>query len=223
MEVKTGLGRVSLLLALAGLLAMALASSAVAAPAIGKGGQISACYLVKGKAKGAMRAVPANKKCRRGERKLAWSVAAAPGAAGAQGATGPQGPAGSPGPSGTPGANGAAGTPGTAVLGLETQVASLTLQVEALENILNGVTNNDLTGVLDTLDGLTNAELLGAVGAVPVLKTVCGQVSGLVSQSNLLGGSVGSLVTTLTGTLLGPIFGAIDPPDALDPFTCTGL
>jgi hypothetical protein len=223
MEAKTGLGRVSLLLALIGLLSLALTTSALAAPAIGAGGQIGACYKSKGKAKGAMRVVPAGKKCRRGERKLAWSVAGPQGAPGAQGSAGSQGPAGTPGTPGASGADGANGVPGTAVLGLETQVASLTLQVEALENILNGVTNNDLTGVLDTLDGLTNAELLGAVGAVPVLKTVCGQVSGLVSQSNLLGGSVGSLVTTLTGTLLGPIFGTVDPPDALDPFACTGI
>jgi hypothetical protein len=173
-----------------------------------------------------MRVIPVNKKCRRGERKLAWSVAGPQGASGAQGSAGSPGPAGTPGAPGAKGANGADGTdgvPGTAVIDLETEIASLTLQVEALENILAGVTNNDLTGVLDTLDGLTNAELLGAVGAVPVLETVCGQVSGLVSQSNLLGGSVGSLVTTLTGTLLGPIFGTVDPPDALDPFACAGV
>jgi hypothetical protein len=222
MEVKTGLGRVSLLLSLAlvGLFSLALTSTAAAAPAIGKGGQIGACYMVKGKAKGAMRVVPASKKCRRGERKLAWNVAGAPGAAGAPGGAGPQGQAGSP---GTPGASGAGGAPGATVAGLETEVASLALQVEALENILDGVTNSDLTGAIDTLDGVTNAELLEAVSAVPVLESVCGEVSGLITQSNLLGGSVGSLVTTLTGTLLGPIFGAIDPPDALDPFTCAGL
>jgi hypothetical protein len=73
------------------------------------------------------------------------------------------------------------------------------------------------------VDGLTNAELLDAVGAAPVLESVCGEVSGLITQSNLLGDSVDSLVTTLTGTLLGPVFGSVDPPDALDPFTCAGI
>lgn len=222
MEVKTGLGRVPLLLSLAlvGLLSLALAGTAVAAPAIGRDGQVRACYLVKGKAKGAMRVVPMNKKCKRGERKLAWSVAGPQGAAGSQGSAGLQGTAGS---SGANGGAGAGGSSGAAVAGLETEIASLALQVEALEDILDGVTNNDLTGALDTLDGLTNAELLDAVDAVPVLETICGEVSGLITQSNLLGDSVDSLVTTLTGSLLGSIFGSVDPPEALDPLTCTGV
>ena len=95
MEVKTGLGRVSLLLSLvlAGLLSLAFAGIAAGAPVVGKDGKVQACYLVKGKAKGEMRVVPASKKCKRGERRLAWNVAGPQGVVGSQGSAGPQGAA----------------------------------------------------------------------------------------------------------------------------------
>ena len=48
---------------------------ATAAPPVGKDGQIHACYRVKGKPKGSLRVVPsAKKRCKRGERKVTWSV-----------------------------------------------------------------------------------------------------------------------------------------------------
>ncbi len=281
MEVKTGLGRVSLLLALAlaGVLSMALASTAVAAPAIGKGGQISACYRVKGKVKGAMRVVPANKKCRKGERKLAWSVA---GPSGSGAATGPQGPQGQPGTAGGTGAKGdqgqtgTTGAPNTGEAALETKIVNLNLKIASLESILNGVTNTELTktiaglplletelsdvdttvaglgttvtgltsdvtgltsnlgglttnvtgltsnvkGVQDVLKDVTNTELTGALKSVPQVAALCTQAKSLTTQSNLLGSSVGSLVTTLTNSLLGAIFGTVNPPAALPAFTC---
>jgi hypothetical protein len=278
MEVKTGLGRVSLLLSLAlvGVLSMALVSTAVAAPAIGQGGQISACYKVKGKAKGAMRVVPASKKCRKGERKLAWSVAGAPGASGAAGAQGQTGASGAGGAKGDQGQTGAAGAPNTGEAALETKIVNLNLKIASLESILNGVTNTELTdtiaglplletdlsdlnttvaglgttvtglgttvtgltsdvtglgsnvtglasnvkGVQDVLKDVTNTELTGALKSVPQVAALCTQAKSLTTQSNLLGSSIGGLVTTLTNSLLGAIFGTVNPPAALPAFTC---
>ncbi|HEV7483932.1 MAG TPA: hypothetical protein VGO13_12620 [Solirubrobacterales bacterium] len=197
---NTGLGRVSLmLLALVGLLSVALAGTAIAAPVPGANGQVSACYRVKGKAKGAMRVVSAGKKCKKGERKLAWSVTGPPGAQGATGAQGGQGAQGSPGSNGT---NGAAGAPATGVVALETKVASLTLEVANLEGILDGVTNVGLTE---------------AVKAVPQVGALCTQATSLTSQSNLLGTAVGGL--SLSG-VLGGLLNIPTLPAALPAFTC---
>jgi hypothetical protein len=185
-EVKTGLGRVSSLLSLAlvGVLSMALTSTAVAAPAIGKGGQISACYRVKGKAKGAMRVVPANKKCRRGERKLAWSVAGPPGTGGGAGSQGQSGSTGAPGGTGAkgdPGQTGATGAPNTGEAALETKILNLNLKVASLESILNGVTNTELT---ETIAGL------------PLLETDLSDLNTTVSG---LGTTVSGLTSDVTG------------------------
>jgi hypothetical protein len=200
---KTGLGRTSLmLLALVGLLSVALASTAVAAPAPGANGQVSACYRVKGKAKGAMRVVPAGKKCKKGERKLAWSVTGPPGA---QGATGAQGGQGAQGPSGSNGTDGSNGTPATGVVALETKVASLTLEVANLEGILDGVTNVGLTE---------------AVKAVPQVGALCTQATSLTSQSNLLGAAMGGLSLNGILTGLGGLLNIPALPAALPAFTC---
>jgi len=242
-EVKTGLGRVSpILFALVGLLSVALAGTAVAAPAPGTNGQVSACYRVKGKAKGAMRVVPAGKKCKKGERKLAWSVTGPPGA---QGATGAQGGQGAQGSAGTNGTNGSNGAPAPGVVALETKVASLTLEVSALEGVLSGVSNGDLTetidglplvktslaglttnvtgltsnvkGVEDVLQGVTNTGLTQAVKAVPQVGALCTQATSLTSQSNLLGTAVGGL--SLSG-VLGGLLNIPALPTALPAFTC---
>ncbi|HET6998350.1 MAG TPA: hypothetical protein VFI03_07140 [Solirubrobacterales bacterium] len=201
------------------ILSLALAGTASAATPVTKDGTIHACYRVKGKPKGAMRVVKSGKaRCQRGERKLAWVATGAVGAAGA---------AGSAGAAGTDGVNGAAGQAGAkSVLStsqLEETVDLLTARVVSLEGVLNGIGNDDLLGVLDKLDGVTKAQLLEAVAAVPVLKSVCGRVSTLITQTNLLGSGVDGLVSTLTGSLLGSIFGSVDLPEALDPFACTGI
>jgi hypothetical protein len=204
-------------LAIVGLMSAALTSSALAASAVGKDGQVHACYRVKGKAKGAMRVVPASKKCRRGERKLAWNVA---GPAGQQGAGGAQGPQGSSGSTGAPGANGAPGSNGAAgpgVASLETQVASLTLQVGILENVLDGVENSELTGALAILDGLNNEGLTKAVAAVPALNSLCTQTSLLTGGLNSLNSGIGGL--TILG-LPGLSLGISSLPAALSPYTC---
>jgi hypothetical protein len=159
----------SLALVVVGLMSVVLTGSAVAAP-ITKGGQVHACYRVKGKAKGAMRVVPVNKKCRRGEKKLAWSVAGPAGSAGQNGA---------PGADGTNGSNGATGPQGsTNEAALQAKIAGLTVKVEGLEGILGTV---------------TNVELTEAIGTVPVVGSLCSQTSAVTSQANLLRGTIGGL------------------------------
>ena len=168
------------LLAMAAMLLICLGPTA-AQGAVGQDGQIHACYRVKGKPKGVLRVVQSAKtRCRRGERKAAWSAAGSSGIA-SQGAKGAQGQSG---------ANGSAGDEAAA---LKAQVGALTLKIEALEGILKGITNGDLTGLLATLNGVTNSQLLGAIGAVPLVEEVCGQTEELTGRSNALLGLLDTL------------------------------
>jgi hypothetical protein len=189
-----------------GLLLVGLCGSASAKrhPLVGKDNKIHACYRVKGKPKGALRVVRSPRaRCRRGERKVAWSVAASTGAVGS---TGQAGAGGSVGASGSAGSNEAV---------LKEQIGALTQRVVTLEGILLGITNEDLTGALATLQGLDNEDLLGAVSAVPMLTSAC---TTLVEQSNDMAGGVEGLVDVLTGVpLLGDIFDGVEVPTALDP------
>jgi hypothetical protein len=204
-----------LALAVAGLISALLAGSAVAAP-ITKGGQVHACYRVKGKAKGAMRVVPAKKKCGRGEKKLAWSVA---GPAGPQGSAGAQGPIGSNGngSDGAQGASGSGGGSGTEVVALETKIASLNVKIESLEGILHGISNSDLTGVLATLDGINNLGLTEAVAGVPVVNSLCSQASLLTGGLNSLNSGIGGI--TILG-LGGLSLNVTSLPATLSSYTC---
>lgn len=176
---------------------------------VGHDGKIHACYRVKGKPKGMVRVVRGTRhRCRRGERRMAWSVtASADGAAGAAGTAGSSG--------------GASSSSSTDLAALEGKVGALAFKVEALEGILGGISNGDLTGMLATLQGVTNADLMEAIDAAPLVATVCDQATLLTEQSNLLGEELDGLVTTLGGTILGAIFGGIEVPAALDPFSCT--
>ncbi|HEX5927849.1 MAG TPA: hypothetical protein VFY48_00460 [Solirubrobacterales bacterium] len=167
-------------------------SAAAAAP--GKGGQIQACYKVKGKPKGSVRVVPTNRKCRRGERKLVWSAAGPPG---------PQGAAGSQGASGSGGTDGAADSDAS-VAALETKVAALTLKVESLEGVLAGV---------------TNSALLDAVAAVPAVESLCAQTSTLTTRANTLLTSLGGIA--LGGVIpLGLNLSVPGLPAALPSYVC---
>jgi hypothetical protein len=167
------------LLAMGAMLLICLGPSPAQA-AVGQDGQIHACYRVKGKPKGTLRVVRSAKaRCRRGERKAAWSVAGSSGIA-SQGAQGVQGPAGGSGSSGDEAA-------------LKAQVGALSLKVEALEGILQGITNGDLTGMLATLGNVTNPQLLSAIGAVPLVEEVCGQTEELTGRSNALLGLLDAL------------------------------
>ncbi len=200
-------------LALVASMSLALAGSAVAAPAPGQDGKVHACYRVKGKAKGAMRVVPANRKCRRGERQLAWDVGSTA-STGAQGTSGAQGSQGSPGAVGTAGANGSAG-PGVATL--ETKIVSLTSQVGVLEKVLEGVDDGELSNVLATLGGLDNEDLTKAVDSVPALNSLCTQASLLTGGLNSLNSGIDGLaVLGLPGLSLG----TSSLPAALSPYAC---
>jgi hypothetical protein len=217
----------SLLLLAGSCLAFLLVSPALstAAPMVGKDGKVKACFKKKGKAKGTVRVVhPKQRKCRKGERRLTWSVAGRPGPAGAPGAPGANGPAGATGQTGAngatggPGATGATGAAGSEA-NLQAKVASLTVKVEGLEELLGGVANGDLAGVLSKLNGITGTELGDAVGVVPVVGSLCGQTTLLVEQTNLLR-------TVLSGLGLTPALEAIGLlkvptlPPALTSFVC---
>jgi hypothetical protein len=90
---------------LLGVIAVVLAAGGFAVAAIPEGdGTINGCYAKKS---GALRVVPAGKKCRKGELPLSFSQKGDPGAAG------PAGPAGAKGDPGATGAKGAPGAPGS--------------------------------------------------------------------------------------------------------------
>lgn len=80
------------LVALVASLSLFLIGQAAARPLVGKDGKIHACYKVKGKPRGALRAVKGRKaRCRKGERKVAWTVVGASGQPGPKGAQGSDG------------------------------------------------------------------------------------------------------------------------------------
>jgi hypothetical protein len=139
------------------------AGTASAVP-LSKDGKIHACYKVKGKPRGALRVVRSSKaRCRKGERRVAWSVTATSGA---------------PGQQGSQGHSGAAGAASSNEALLKEQVDALLLRVAALEGVLQGVTNGDL---------------LGAVAAVPLVDALCEQTPELVEQVNTLQSVIGDL------------------------------
>jgi hypothetical protein len=213
-------------LAAAAMLLVGPAGTAGAAGPIGQDGTIHACYRVKGKPKGGLRVVPsAKKRCKHGERKVTWSVAGSAGQAGAGGQSTGNGQSGAGGQSGANGTNG-----GEAAL--VSKIAALTLKVESLEGVLDGITHGDLAGVLGTLNGVNNAKLLGAVNAVqgldntklteavdslPVIDSLCTQTSSLTGGINSLGlGVKGISVLGLPGLSLD----TSGLPAAVSPFNC---
>lgn len=222
---------VALLLTTAMLFA-ALAGSAAAAP-VGADGKIYACYKVKGKPKGALRILPkAKARCKRGERKVAWIAISPSGQAGAGGQEGTtsQGSAGS---QGTAGSAGTDGSPGSTV---EAKVSSLSLKVDGLEDVLDGVESgdltatidklsdideDDLTGVLDKLEGITEGELNEALDASELVDELCEQTSALTSQANALEGVIDGLGLNNALDLLGGLIEIPELPGALDPFACS--
>jgi Collagen triple helix repeat (20 copies) len=98
--------RYAMVAAVSGLAVSGMAAIAAKKPA---GGQITACYAKKS---GALRVLKAGKRCKRGERKIAWTKNGARGARGVRGARGSQGPEGGNGARGATGPAGVAGAPG---------------------------------------------------------------------------------------------------------------
>jgi hypothetical protein len=201
-----GLATISVIALLGAALALVwMSAPATAASLAGKDGMIHACYKAKGKAKGTLRVVRSAKvKCPRGWKKAAWN-ARGPAASGGSGEAGSPGGNGSDGGSGTTGANGAAGAKGS-VASLETQVTELLTKVKSLEGILSGI---------------NNAQLKEAIGAVPVVQTLCAQAGKLNEQSGKLGESMQAL-----NGVLGPLLIAFVPvsvPTALPAFACPAI
>lgn len=191
--------RFPMLLPILALLAfLAFSSTASAAPPVAKDGKIYACYKAKGKGKGTMRLVRNGKvRCQRQWKKVSWYASGVSG----PGLIAPPGPAG---PKGDPGPQGEQGTAGNVVVEqLEDKVSELLTRVESLEGILSGV---------------TNADLLGAIDAVPAVGALCEQAEDLTDQTTALGSTLGSLNTVLDTLLLG--FSPIEVPTALPSFSC---
>jgi hypothetical protein len=192
------------------LFAALLAGTATAKGPIGKDGQIHACYRVKGKPKGALRVVPsARTRCRKGERKATWSVTSTPGSPSTAGG-------GSKGASGQNGSNGSSGEDAA----LKAQIGSLTLKVQALEGVLQGITNGNLTGMLATLQGLDNEGLTSAVNSLAATEALCEQSEALTEQVNLVAGVVEGLGLNGVLTGLGGLLVIPTLPAALAPFSC---
>ncbi|MET0558033.1 MAG: hypothetical protein ABW065_05115 [Solirubrobacterales bacterium] len=218
MQAKLGLGRwLGLSLAMVGLLSAFLltGSAGAAAPPV-KNGKITACYELRGKAKGSMRLLAGKGRCKRGERKLSWNVVGPAGSQGGAGAQGEQGTVGTAGPQGNPGAAGGTGSSGGtgSLASLETKVASLSVEVNALEDLLEGVSSGDLSGALGKLNGISDTQLDEAVASVPVVSSLVpkvasvegllsgvgsGDLEGLVSDLPVLETTVTSLGSTVTG------------------------
>jgi hypothetical protein len=196
--------------ALAALLATVLTLACLSQPAsaaslAGKDGMIHACFKAKGKAKGTLRVVRSAKaKCPRGWKKTAWNARgpAATGGSGEGGSAGGNGEGGAPGSTGTTGAAGAKGT----VTSLEKQVTELLTKVKSLESILSGI---------------DNAQLKEAIGAVPVVQTLCAQAGKLNEQTGKLGDSVQALNGVLGPLLLA--FAPVSVPTALPAFACPAI
>jgi hypothetical protein len=192
--------RTPLLLTLPILLGLLLFSApASAASPVAKDGKIHACYKAKGKGKGTMRLVRNGKvRCPKKWKKVSWYAAGQPGPAGQPGAAGANG---------TTGPQGERGLPGTAgnvvVEDLEKQVKELLTRVQSLEAVL---------------DGVTNAELLNAIGLAPVVGALCEQTEDLNGQTTALGTTLGSLNTVLNTLLIG--FSPVSVPAALPSFSC---
>jgi hypothetical protein len=195
------------LLAGAALVSMVMAGGAGATRLVGKNGKVVACYRTKGKAKGAVRLVPQKKHCRKGEKKISWNVAGKHGASGQDGESAPAGETGE------------AGGPGAA--GLQQQVSTLTSKVTALEGILKGVTNTDLTGLLSKLQGVSGTQLKEAVTKVADVNALCAQGAALTAKTGELGTALmGASLTGAVGPVLGVLGLSIPKVPALPAFAC---
>jgi hypothetical protein len=188
------------------LASLCLTGTASAASLVGKDGRIHACYKVKGKAKGTLRVVRSAKaRCPRHWKKVAWNARGQSGFSGGEGFSGEQGSGGESGQGGAKGDTGAQGT-AAKVSSLESKVTQLLGQVKSLESILGGI---------------NNAQLKEAIGAVPVVQTLCSQAGKLNEQSTKLGESMQAL-----NGVLGPLVIAFVPvsvPTALPAFACPAL
>jgi hypothetical protein len=173
------------------------AGSAHAASVVGPGGQISGCYVKKGKSKGTLRVVPRGKRCKKGEKAIAWNGQGQSGQTGAQGGSGE-----------------------VNVTALLDRVTQLQDRVTQLESILSGLTNGGLLSAITNaskLNGISASDLTGALASVDSLCTEVGTL--VVPQLNSVRSALSGL--SLGGTIpLGLLLTVPTLPSALDPYAC---
>jgi hypothetical protein len=188
-------------LATAVLLSAIAAGQAHAASVVGPTGQITGCYVKKGKAKGTLRVVPSGQRCRKGEKPVSWAAQ------------------GQPGSSGT---SGAQGSPGQ-IDSLTTQISELQSRVTQLEGVLTGITNGDLLGAITNaakLNGISTQQLTDAIDAVATVDALCTQMSTVTTQLNSVRTVLSGL--SLSGVIpIGLLLNVPSIPSALSPFSCT--
>jgi hypothetical protein len=224
----------------AALLAMTVGvGSASARPAgknpLSKDGVIYACYKVKGKERGSLRVVRHPRACRklRGWHRTAWSavdsfgVSGQHGAAGTAGGNGGAGPAGPQGAPGQPGEAGQPGVAGTVEQSLIETIQTQSLQIDELTDEVTTLTGQ-LTGLVSNVAGLEGdvGGLEGAVGSLTgdvtllgeTVEDVCGQVSDVTEQTDLLAGVIGGISLD---TILAVLLEVPPLPAALGEYECT--
>jgi hypothetical protein len=202
------IGTLVLALLAAAAICTAVIVGAASGALVGKDGKVYACYKAKGKRKGAVRLVAKNAHCRKGEKKVSWSAA------------GQSGENGSNGENGVGGEGGAGGEKGLTTQGLEKQVQSLTSKLTQLESVLKGITNTELLGALGKLQGVSGTQLQETVASLTKVNALCSQTSKLTSQSNALGEAIGGL-KLITGGLPGLGLEKVVPiPNPLSSFSC---
>jgi hypothetical protein len=181
------------------------AASADAASVVGSDGTISGCYVKKGKRKGALRVVPAKKRCKKGERRVSWH------------AQGQAGQTGAPGGSGTVTTNHE-----SRISQLETQITDLQSQLAQLQSILAGVTNTDLLDAISNaakLDGISAQNLSDTVASLASVDSLCTEMGTVVGQVNALRTVISGI--SLTGIIPAGLLLTIPSlPSALSPYTC---
>jgi collagen triple helix repeat protein len=194
---------------------------------------VQACAIKAGKHRGSLRLISAGKRCKRGERRIVWSVLGPPGPQGATGANGSPGEKGSQGSAGTEGAigpegktgsEGQAGAPGVVDLSLKElvetqgeQIETLTDNLNATTSLLQGVTHEQLTSAVDAgtkLNGIaasdiegaiTNADKLVGITTTELNKAIATipKVTALCTRTTALTNQANSLLTGLGGISLG--------------------
>jgi hypothetical protein len=211
---------------------------------------VQACAVKAGKHRGSLRLISAGRKCKRGERRIVWSVLGPPGPQGAAGTTGLQGEKGSTGTEGaaghegkagadgqvgspgqvgpqgtpgTPGAQGPAGAPGVVDLSLKELVETQGEQIETLTDSLDSTTS--------LLQGVTHEQLTTAVETGAKLNAIAGSdIEGAITNANKLAGVSSSELTSgltnagkLVGITTGELNGAITNASKLSGITTTEL
>jgi hypothetical protein len=138
----------------------------------GAGGVLYACVKVKGKHKGTMKLVGAKKKCKHGQRKLAWNVTGA---------------AGTPGANGTSGGSGSPGSSGPTNSTLQSEIDTLTQKLTSLESTVTSLAST-VTGLQTTTTSLCT-QLSTVTTQSDALRTVIAGL-GVNNALTLLGGAL---------------------------------